>query len=169
MADLQRKTENLFLSNWERGAIDSSGMDIPSANGVRTKNYIPVTPNTIYSMSRNIATSYINLRFYNSNKQYINYGTSSNVRLISGNSEGNPMAAGMGFCCFEIIDTNIKYMRINDNSNDTSTKYMMVEGQYTASTMPAYEPYGWVHSLRKLTTTGWHDASVKEWDGSEWQ
>ena len=137
------RTKNLFASEWEQGSIDSQGTDSPSDNVVRTKNYIPVTPNTIYSISRNIATSYMNLRFYNSNKQYIDKGTSSTIRLISGNTETNPMGVGIGFCCFEIIDTNIRYMRMNDNSNNTSTKYMMVEGQYTASTIPAYEPYGY--------------------------
>lgn len=27
----------------------------------------------------------------------------------------------------------------------------------------------WQHSLRKLTSNGWVDASVKQWDGSQWQ
>lgn len=39
----------------------------------------------------------------------------------------------------------------------------------TGSTALPYQPYlDWLHSLRKLTSNGWVDASVNPWDGSDW-
>ena len=62
--------------------------------------------------------------------------------MIEGRTAANPMATNDSFCCIKIINSNIAYMRIVDVANDIATKYMMVEGQYIAETMPSYEPYG---------------------------
>lgn len=53
---------------------------------------------------------------------------------------------------------------ISSTAWDNTTPIMLNSG----TTALPYEPYGWVSSLRKLTTTGWRDAEVKEWDGSVW-
>lgn len=42
---------------------------------------------------------------------------------------------------------------------------MYVEGQ----TALPYEPYGWVSSIKIYDGTNWQTATVKEWDGSDWQ
>lgn len=138
------RTENLFSSIWEQGSINgTTGRNEPSMSRVRTAEYIEVIPNKIYSFSRSIYSGFMNLRFYTADKSFVGVGSASTIRLIAGANEGNPMNVGNSFCCFEIIDTNIKYMRIGDQSNDLLTKYMMVEGEYTEQTMPEYEPYGY--------------------------
>jgi hypothetical protein len=58
-----------------------------------------------------------------------------------------------------------RYNSQADITPSAVTNIMLNEG----STALPYEPYGWVHSLRKLTSNGWQDASVKQWDGSQWQ
>jgi hypothetical protein len=136
------RTGNLFSSVWEQGTINANGQTEPSNIRIRTADYIEVKPNTIYSMSRNINVDFMNVRFYKSDKSFVGTGSASTIRLISGYSEANPMY-NEKFCCFEIIDNTIKYMRCADQSNNLSTKYMMVEGEYTEQTMPAYEPYGY--------------------------
>lgn len=137
------KTANIFSSVWEQGIIDTSGNNIQSDTTIRTKDYIAVEYNKIYSISRNITGGYINVRFYDAQKQYIGGGSASTIELIAGSSVPNPMGVGAVFCCIKIIDSNIAYMRINDLSNDLLTQYMMVEGEYTAQTMPSFEPYGY--------------------------
>ena len=138
------KMENLFSSAWEQGSINvDTGQNEPSASRVRTAGYIEVSPNKIYSFSRSIYYRFMNLRFYSADKSFIDTGSISSIRLIAGDNVGNPMSDGTSFCCFEIINPNIRYMRIGDESNTLSTKYMMVEGEYTKQTMPKYEPYGY--------------------------
>lgn len=137
-------TGNLFSSTWEQGGINGeTGQNEPSSARVRTEGYIEVIPNKIYSLSRSIYNNYINVRFYSPDKSFIDVGSANSIHLIAGSTEGNPMSGGISFCCFEVINTNIKYMRINDQSNNLLTKYMMVEGKYTSKTMPHYKPYGY--------------------------
>jgi hypothetical protein len=140
--DMVSRTRNLFSSIWEQGSISATnGQNEESSERVRTEGYIEVIPNKIYSFSRSIYNAFMNVRFYSSSKSFIGIGSTSTIRLIVGGNESNPMPAGYSFCCFEIIDANIKYMRIDDQSNNLATKYMMVEGRYTQNTMPDYEPY----------------------------
>ena len=143
------ETANLFSSPWEQGSINTSGNNTQSDTTIRTKDYIEVEYNKIYSISRDITGGYINVRFYDAQKQYIGASSASTIELIAGSSISNPMGASAVFCCIKIIDSNIAYMRLNDLSNDLSIHYMMVEGQYTAETMPSYEPIGYKISILK--------------------
>ena len=134
---------NLFSSTWEQGTISSStGANSSSSSEVRTVGYIPIEYNKIYSIRRDIVSGTIKLRFYAADYSYIGYGANDNNEVIAGSTASNPMASNMSFCCIKIINSNIAYMRIIDTSNNTATKYMMCEGEYTAQTMPSYEPYG---------------------------
>ena len=56
-------------------------------------------------------------------------------------NKGNPLIQGAPFGTFMITDARVSYIRFNDLSNSLDTKYMLVEGVYTAETMPPYEPY----------------------------
>lgn len=137
------RTGNLFSSEWEQGSINSTdGQNVVAGTVIRTKDYIPIKPNTAYSFSRNITSAYMNIRLYRANKSYIGIGSTSTIRLISGSTVANPMSSGLSFCCFEVIDSEVAYIRFNDASNDLATKWNMVEGEYTEQTMPNYEPYG---------------------------
>lgn len=149
-------SKNLFASLWEQGSINgTTGQNEVAGTLVRTKDYIPIKPNIPYSFSRNIANGYMNLRLYRADKSYIGSGSASTIRLISGTSVGNPMGNNLSFCCFEVIDSEATYIRFNDSSNNTSTKWNMVEGEYTQQTMPEYEPYGntWTEIPYRLYAT----------------
>ena len=136
------KTANLFSSTWEQGSISSTtGADEPSSSSVRC-DYIPITPNTIYSIKRSDATGAIRIRIYDSNKVYRIGGAPESIELITGDSISIPMNTGTDFCCIKFIYPTGAYFRLVDLSNNINTQYMMVEGQYTAQTMPAYEQYG---------------------------
>lgn len=138
------RTENLFSSMWEQGFIDTvTGQNMSSPRIIRTKDYILIKPNVVYSFRRDIVNGYINVRLYGADKTYIGAGSKSNIRLVSGTTVGTPMAENVPFCCFEIIDSEASYIRFNDLSNNTATKWLMVEGEYTRTTMPEYEPYGY--------------------------
>lgn len=158
-------TKNLFSSVWEQGSIDTSGQNEESSARIRTEGYIEVIPNKIYSLSRSIYSGFMNVRFYSSDKSFISVGSTSNIRLIDGWSVANPMGNGVPFCCFEIIDTNVKYMRIADQSNKLATKYMMVEGEYTRQTMPRYEPYG--YKLDMSVSDGTNTSTTPIYIGSD--
>lgn len=148
------RTGNLFASVWEQGSINgTTGQNEVAGTLVRTKDYIPIKPNTAYSFERDIANGYMNVRLYRADKSYIGAGTTSTLRLISGTSPGNPMGNNLSLCCFKVIDSEAAYIRFNDSSNNTATKWLMVEGEYTWQTMPDYEPYGIKIPISSASTT----------------
>lgn len=137
------RTGNLFSSKWEQGTITTSGDNATAGTSIRTADYIPITPNLIYSFERSVYSGYINLRLYDRDKKFLAIGTKDTIELITGNSVSNPMIAGQSFCCFKVILADAAFIRFSDLSKDLSTRYMMVEGEHTHATMPNYEPYGY--------------------------
>ena len=128
------EAKNLCNNIWEQKAINAdSGNAIPNENTVCC-DFIPVKPNVTYSCSRTIWNNYNNLRCYGTNKNYLGTGTDLA-------NKGNPLIQGAPFGTFMITDARVSYIRFNDLSNSLDTKYMLVEGIYTAETMPPYEPY----------------------------
>ena len=126
--------KNLCNNIWEQKAINvETGNTSPNENTVCC-DFIPVKPNVTYSCSRTIANNYNNLRCYGTNKNYL--GTGADLA-----NKGNPLKQGELFGTFMITDARVSYIRFNDLSNSLDTKYMLVEGRYTAETMPPYEPY----------------------------
>ena len=66
---------NLFDGLLEVGAIDSNtGNNTNVTTSTRSVNYIPVIPNTTYTITREITGKNIRTRFYDKNKTYIEYG-----------------------------------------------------------------------------------------------
>jgi len=114
---------NLFDGALEMGGIDgNTGNNLTATTYKRTINYIPVKPNTTYTISRECTTDNINTRFYDKDKKYIEYGFSAKV---------SPMT-------FTTKD-NYYYLRlqlIGDRGNLTE-KVQIVLG----STEKPYEPY----------------------------
>lgn len=126
--------KNLCNNIWEQKMINvETGNTSPNENTVCC-DFIPVKPNVTYSCSRTIANNYNNLRCYGTNKNYL--GTGADLA-----NKGNPLKQGELFGTFMITDARVSYIRFNDLSNSLDTKYMLVEGRYTAETMPPYEPY----------------------------
>lgn len=130
------RTSNLFINVWFQGVINASTGIMETSSIFVCSDFIPITPLITYSCSRTVSREYNNLRCYDANKQYVGTGsTNANV--------GNPLNNGDSFGTFMITNESVAYIRFNDKSNDLTTKYMLVEGEYTASTMPDYEPYGY--------------------------
>ena len=136
MADLQRKTANLYNINAKdinNGYIDNVKLKqdgtTETFSPCEVTEYIELVPNVSYRLS-NIG-SYNSLAYciYDENKQYITGEQYS----------GQPVKAIN-------MPPNGKYVRLSHFKTRTET--MLNEG----STAKPYEPYGWVHSLRKLTT-----------------
>ena len=59
---------NQWDEEWENGALDNNGVKIDATSKIRTKNYIPVFPNTNYYIYINGACY---LCFYDANKNFI--------------------------------------------------------------------------------------------------
>ena len=130
------RTSNLFTNVWFKGVINASTGIMETSSIFVCSDFIPITPLITYSCSRTVSREYNNLRCYDANKQYVGTGgTNANA--------GNPLNNGASFGTFMITNESVAYIRFNDKSNDLTTKYMLVEGEYTASTMPDYEPYGY--------------------------
>ena len=130
------RTSNLFTNVWFQGEINSSTGIMKTSSIFVCSDFIPITPLITYSCSRTVSREYNNLRCYDANKQYVGTGgTNANT--------GNPLNNGVSFGTFMITNESVAYIRFNDKSNDLTTKYMLVEGEYTESTMPSYEPYGY--------------------------
>ena len=130
------RTSNLFTNVWFQGGINASTGIMETSSIFVCSDFMPITPLITYSCSRTVSREYNNLRCYDANKQYVGTGgTNANI--------GNPLNNGDSFGTFMITNKSVAYIRFNDKSNDLTTKYMLVEGEYTASTMPDYEPYGY--------------------------
>ena len=163
--------KNLFITDWEQGAVSSSGgQNAPDSNTVRTKGYIPVKPNQHYAINRSITTSYNNVRCYDKNKNYLG-GGSAGIDFISGqgtSNASNPMKAGNSSCVIS-PKAGTYYIRFNDYSNDTSTKYMMVEGD-TQATYEPYQAQTYLISLGsiELCKIGTYQDYIWK-DGSDWK
>ena len=62
---------NVFDEEWELGGIDgSTGQNSTSTTTIRSKNYIKVIPNAEYQYK---APYYCNIRYYDTNKNYLGY------------------------------------------------------------------------------------------------
>ena len=130
------RTGNLFINVWFQGEINSSTGIMKTSSIFVCSDFIPITPLITYSCSRTVSREFNNLRCYDANKQYVGTGADNA-------NTGNPLNNGVSFGTFMITNESVAYIRFNDKSNDLTTKYMLVEGEYTASTMPDYEPYGY--------------------------
>ena len=159
MADSQRKTENLFDPNFTRYHMGKGANNRISGVVNGAMFYIKAVPNTTYTIKAHTADSTF-VRLYLSNAPIVENVTESYNVISESKTTINPEVT--------ISNTNYTYLWIQVGgawyTEHGGSSIMLNLG---SSPLP-YEPYGWVHSLRKLTTTGWQDANVKEWDGSQW-
>lgn len=110
------------VGSWEQGNINSySGVNETSNETIRTKDYIKVYPNILYSISRTIANSYMGFRFYDENKNYL--GNQATSGMVSTNKSENRMVVNDYSMTMTILNTNVSYMRMTDNSNNLNTIY----------------------------------------------
>lgn len=75
----------------------------------------------------------------------------------------NYVIAEIGWC------ENGHTFDIGNDYDKLGVAFRYADGSNIALNDVTIEEVGaWQHSLRKLTTTGWHDSTVEEWDGSQW-
>lgn len=120
---------NLLSSAWEDGNINiSTGNNEGVAGRIRTADHIKCKPNTVYTFYT--PYSVIGVRGYDADKTYLDFfpNTVSSSTLTFTTNE------------------NVEYLRFITQSSDgtqpdKTLPYMLVQGSYTAETMPPYEPY----------------------------
>ena len=66
--NINKSNINLWDEQWENGTINNNGEDAPYANNMRSKGYIPITPNTSY---RTVPSNRIVVFWYDANKDFI--------------------------------------------------------------------------------------------------
>lgn len=108
------ENENKFSSDLEIGDINNTtGLNASNGNGIRTKDYIKLKPNTTYTIKN--SNNYMNVvYFYTTDKTFINYSYSTDTSYTF------------------TTGTKVEYIRVRSSSaniqNDLTTKYMLVEG-----------------------------------------
>lgn len=120
---------NLLSSAFEQGNIDANtGENTTNNIRIRTIDHIKCKPNTVYTIYSPYPV--IGVREYDINKTYTGF-CSSTVSSVTHTFT---------------TSKNTEYLRFITQSQDGTVPdmtlpYMLVEGAYTAETMPAYEPY----------------------------
>jgi hypothetical protein len=150
MADIQRKTANLLNSDQSTqgdGYVDNvclfDNNEITPSTSFFITEYIPLIAGTYYYFNDLLRSSRCYINFYDINKTYL--GAAPQKRVMEQESYNLSSFTA---------PANTVYIRMTIDKQSTQNCL------YT-SQLPAYEPY-WQHSLRKLTSNGWQDASVKE-------
>ena len=74
-AVVTRAGVNVWNEEWEAGDISSStGENVSSTTNIRSKNYIPISPNTeYYDVCKSFSNADIRSRFYDADKNYIGF------------------------------------------------------------------------------------------------
>lgn len=135
--NLYRTGSNVWDEEWELGDIDSNtGAPIPSNNVIRTKNFIPIKPDTQYfAYVTGTGTSTFRTRFYDRDKNFIG----------STQKNGNPV----GYNSVFTSPVNAYYMKFTPQiaygttyQNDISINYPSTDRNYHAYTGTVY-PVTW--------------------------
>lgn len=127
--------KNLFNNIWEQGNIRADNGQKEASNIMICSDYFPVEYDKTYSISRTISEGYNNVRGYDASKNYIGSGTTVC-------SVANPFVnADTKKGIFKITNSLVAFVRFNHYSNNLNMQYMIVEGDYTNTPMPPYEPY----------------------------
>lgn len=68
---------NVWDEVWEAGSYDEYGEPVSSPNQIRSKNFIPIVPNTEYYFN-NLFEVYLQVLYYDANKSFISYAAGVN-------------------------------------------------------------------------------------------
>jgi len=130
---------NQWDEQWELGDIDSTGINAVNNNKIRSKNYIPVTPDTVYYFKSPVG---FNLFMYDINKNLViayNQG-SGTYKYVEANSTKQTLS-------------NVRYIRFSSIGTSTTTyNHDICINLSNASKNGTYEPYI-THSLPVNITT----------------
>ena len=120
---VKSKSDNLFSSEMELGIITGAGVLQDSANAIRTKDFIAIQPNTVYTIQN--SNSYrMNAYYYDSSKNYLS------TQTVTSGTFTTP--------------ENAYFFKIRTSGdlveNDLTTTFMLNKG---TEALP-YQPYGYV-------------------------
>ena len=144
MADSQRKTANLFdkdNTTIYSAYFDASGSWLLSADSKSVK--MPCQPNTQYTLS--VPNSLTVFRVYESNNSSIEPSSTSPPRATE-------ITRGTNISQYTFTTSSTAQIILFQGSNGAVTEWFNGLMLNSGSTALPYEPYGWVHSLRKLGT-----------------
>jgi len=122
---------NLFDGNIKQGAyIAVTGVFTNATEYITNTNYIKVKPNITYTISRtNYSIGFIQfILYYRVDKTYISYKSVS-----TGNLNAFTTPVDCEYVCFDIYNNPITPTDKGD--------IQIIQGSYTAETIPLYEPY----------------------------
>ena len=126
-ANVYRTGTNVFDGVTEVGSIDSNGRNASSDSRFRSKNYIPVKPNTTYKTVKGSAYT-LGLRYYDINKQYIGSPSGTDTFTTTDNTF---------FVRFLCTSTPTYNNDISINYPSTDTDYHAYDGTTYPISFPA--------------------------------
>ena len=145
----EEKEDCNFDNTWKQGQIRlEDGEEREATNQVITTNFLKISPNVLYQLSRTVFSSYMMFRFYDINMNYLGYQQTTG--MIATEEPEKRMKANVSSMIFAITNSEVAYMRIVDNSNDLSTIY-------TLKKLEATTPY----SFPVKMTTGEQKITIK--------
>lgn len=139
--EVKRLGKNLFDGAFELGSIHGdTGEDLENHGGgkyLRNVGYIPVVPNSTYTMTNPIYAVNEKIRFYDENLGYVGNKVASGENFIP--KHGNLIRTG-------VIPSNAYYMRIEVDCSDVNTATSIMNGELKyqfelGSKGTKYEPY----------------------------
>lgn len=71
--EISVKSHNIWDEEWENGVYDSNGQKVADSSKIRSKNFIPISPNTAYYAKT--AGKNMVIGFYDANKNYLGTGS----------------------------------------------------------------------------------------------
>ena len=146
--------KNLWDEVWEEGMINyKTGIDSPDPTAIRSKNYIPILPNSTYLFV--IITSYgcnVKVRFYDWNKKYIG-GDDKN---------GQDIYPNKAF----ITPLNAFYVRFTlppEYGNVYKNDIALIAGSSGEYTPYHRNAYSIPEAIKSLPGYGWSAGTAKNW------
>lgn len=155
-----RTGTNLWDEQWEGGSIGTDGLDTLDNTKIRSKNYIPISPNTAYYYK---TPSTLGLRYYDRNKTHL--GSSRNVAVKNG-AKTSP--ANAYYLRFLVVDTTTYNNDISINYPATDTEYHPYTGQTLAVQFPAEAGTiygGYIDPVRGVARAEWGMTTITEFNG----
>lgn len=158
-ADTHRTGVNVWDEEWEVGNIDfSNGQPISATDRIRSKNFNPCLPNTMYYIKEPTTTKNVRIAYYDASKSYVGEsGWSGNqLRTTPSNAFYFKLACGSAYGTTYKNDISINYP-------STDTEYHPYDGE-TYHTDLGRTVYGGV--LDVVTGKMTIEWAMREFDGS---
>ena len=128
-ANIYRMGANLWDGEWEQGRINyQTGQNEANSSEWRTKNYIPIKPNTSYYCYAATANKSINARFYDIDKNYIGY-TAATGSVVTGAAFTTP--ANAYFMRYAPVTATLAAGSVSINYPSTQTGFVAYAGAQT--------------------------------------